>query len=87
MKNVGAKGISLVVYPKLTDDTGTEYAGKGIFLGAISPGGMAAGESTIPIGTENARMFKDHGMLTVRFQNVKPIPAEATGYIDFSKLT
>jgi hypothetical protein len=81
VKNTGTKGVSLVAYPRISDDAGTEYAGNSIFLGAINPGGMASGESSITINADDANQFKDHGLLSIRFQNVKPMPWEATWYV------
>jgi hypothetical protein len=86
VRNVGTQGVSLVAYPKITDDAGTEYAGRSIFLGAINPGGMAAGESGIEVDADGAEKIRDHALLSVRFQNVKPMPSEATWYVDFRNL-
>jgi hypothetical protein len=85
-KNTGTKGVSLVAYPRIADDAGTEYAGNSIFLGAINPGGLASGDSSITISADDANPFKDHGLLSIRFQNVKPMPWEATWYVDFNNL-
>jgi len=85
-KNTGTKGVSLVAYPRIADDTGTEYAGNSIFLGAINPGGLASGDSSITLSANDSNLFRDHGLLSIRFQNVKPMPWEATWYVDFNNL-
>jgi hypothetical protein len=84
VKNTGTKAFSLVAYPRITDDTGTESPGTSIFLGGLNPGGENSGESRIPITSDEAIQLKDHALLSIRFQNVKT--SEATWYVDFNKL-
>ncbi len=87
VKNTGEKAISLVAYPRLTDASGTEYSGNSIFLGAVNPGGMVSGESTITIGSKDEyATLKEHAVLSVRFQGSQPIPWEATWDVDVGSL-
>jgi hypothetical protein len=84
--NTGEKGISLMAYPRITDNAGTDYPGTGIFLGTIQPGGKASGKSIITVGPGAADQLRDNGLLSIRLQDVSPMPWEATWYVDFHKL-
>jgi hypothetical protein len=84
--NTGEKGISLMAYPRITDNAGTDYPGTSIFLGTINPGGKASGKSSITINSDAANQLRDNGLLSIRLQDVKPMPWEATWYVDFHKL-
>jgi len=82
VKNTGSKGISFVAYPRIIDGTGTEYPEKGVFLGAISPGGHASGTSSVIISPDSYPALSQHAVLKIRFQEVKPIPYEVSWGID-----
>jgi len=87
LKNPGTKGISLVGYPRLTDGNGKEYAGTGIFFGAVNPGGSVTGKSSIPI--ESAADFaalQNQAVLGIRLQGVQPTPWEADWDVNVNRL-
>ena len=84
--NTGEKGITLVAYPRITDNAGTYYPGSGIFLGTINPGETASGRSIISLTPDAAYQLRDNGLLSIRFQAIKPMPWEATWDVDFHKL-
>jgi hypothetical protein len=84
--NTGEKGITLIAYPRIADTAGTYYPGTSIFFGTITPGGKASGRSSITITPDAAGRFRDNGLLSIRLQAVKPMPWEATWYVDFHKL-
>jgi hypothetical protein len=84
--NTGEKGITLIAYPRITDTAGMYYPGTSIFFGTIHPGGKASGRSSITITPDAADRFRDTDLLSIRFQAVKPMPWEATWYVDFHKL-
>jgi hypothetical protein len=84
--NTGEKGIILIAYPRITDTAGAYYPGTSIFFGTINPGGKASGRSSITINPDAADQFRNNGLLSIHFQAVKPMPWEATWYVDFHKL-
>jgi hypothetical protein len=84
--NTGEKGITLIAYPRIADTAGTYHPGTSVFLGTINPGGRTSGGSTITLTPDAADQFRDNGLLSIRFQAVKPMPWEATWYVDFHKL-
>jgi hypothetical protein len=85
VKNTGTKAVSLMAYPRLSDAQGNQYPGQSIFLGMVNPGGEASGKSTISIPTDEAyNNLKNTAALSVRFQDTKLIPYEATWDIDMS---
>jgi hypothetical protein len=85
VKNTGTKAVSLMAYPRLSDAQGNQYSGQSIFLGMVNPGGEASGKSTISIPTDEAyNNLKNTAALSVRFQDTKLIPYEATWDIDMS---
>jgi hypothetical protein len=87
VKNTGTKAISLMAYPRLSDALGNQYPGQSIFLGMLNPGGQATGKSSISIPTDEAyNNLKNTAALSLRFQDTKLIPYEATWDIDLSTL-
>jgi len=85
VKNTGTKAISLMAYPRLSDAQGNQYPGQSIFLGMVNPGGQATGKSSISIPTDEAyNNLKNTAALSLRFQDTKLIPYEATWDIDLS---
>jgi hypothetical protein len=87
VKNTGDKPVSLMVYPRLEDAEGNQYPGNSIFLGMLNSGGSVTGKSSIPIPTdESYDSLKKSATLNLRFQDMKPIPYEATWDIDISSL-
>jgi hypothetical protein len=87
VKNSGGKAISLMAYPKLSDATGKEYAGKGVFLGAMNPGGVTTGESAITVDSdEGYAALRKHAVLSIRFQGAQPTPWEAAWDLDVNSL-
>jgi hypothetical protein len=88
VKNSGKKTISLMAYPKLSDDSGKEYPGKGVFLGAMNPGGITTGESSITIDSkEDYAALQKRAVLMIRFQGAQPTPWEAGWDLDIDTLT
>jgi hypothetical protein len=76
-----------MVYPRLEDAEGNQYPGNSIFLGMLNSGGSVTGKSSIPIPTdESYDSLKKSATLNLRFQDMKPIPYEATWDIDISSL-
>ena len=87
VKNTGEKAVSLMAYPRLSDAQGNQYTGQSIFLGMLNSGGQVTGKSTISIPTDEAyNNLKKSAALSVRFQDTKLIPYEATWDIDMSTL-
>jgi hypothetical protein len=87
VKNSGKKTISLMAYPKLTDASGKEYAGKGILLGAMNPGGITKGESSVAIDSkEDFASLRKAAVLGIRFQGAQPTPWEASWDLDVDTL-
>ncbi len=87
VKNSGQKALSLIAYPRLSDSSGKEYTGNSIFLGAVNPGGMVSGESSITIGSkDDYDALKEHTVLSVRFQGTQPTPWEANWDVDVASL-
>jgi hypothetical protein len=87
VRNSGKKPVSLMAYPKLSDASGKEHAGKGVFLGAMNPGGVVSGESSIPIDSqEDYAALRKQAVLSIRFQGAQPTPWEAAWNLDVNSL-
>jgi hypothetical protein len=87
VKNTGNKAVSLMAYPRLSEVEGNQYAGTGVFVGMISPGGVFTGKSSIAIPSDAAyKALEKKTALSVRFQDPKLIPYEATWDIDITAL-
>ena len=87
VKNTGNQAVSLMLYPRLSDAEGNQYPGKSIFVGMVNPGGQVTSKSSIPIPTDEAyNSLKKSAVLSLRFQDTKIIPYEATWDIDISTL-
>lgn len=88
VRNSGQKAISLMAYPKLSDGSGKEYAGNGVFLGAMNPGGTTKGESVITIDSkEGYAALQKQAVLMIRFQGAQPTPWEAAWDLDVNTIT
>lgn len=87
VKNSGKKAISLVAYPKLSDASGKDYPAESVFLGAMNPGGMTKGESSIRIDSpEDYAALQKQAVLKIRFQGAMPTPWEAAWDLDIDSL-
>jgi hypothetical protein len=87
IKNTGDRAVSLMGYPRLTDADGNQYPGKSIYISTVHPGGEFTGTSSIFVPSDEAYdSLKKSAALTLRFQDTKLIPYEATWDIDISTL-